>query len=278
MSLTSFIAEKDVKAKLHEVFPFSRIRLEPMPVIEPLTPHYSLVGTAFDYLLRFSLQRLYAHVIVKPWIAELAAIGQYYAIAETYGEAVAGQSVKIVEEAKHFHRGYLQSGILTNELLRSILLLAQIDPFFRARKLYEPFGVVDSQDVEDLRHLFAAIPFEHFLSRSVCLLDPTFGSSDLVGGADVDLVLDQTMIDIKTTKFLQVKREYIDQLLGYYMLYRLGGVTGMPERHVISELGIYFSRYGYMCTCPLEQFGSEATFMDFLPWFAQRARQQYRRR
>ncbi len=278
MSLTSFIAEKDVKAKLHEVFPFSRIRLEQKPMIEPLTTHYSLVGTAFDYLLRFSLQRLYAHVVVKPWIAELAAIGQYSDIAEIYNETMAMQAVKVVEQAKHFHKQYLQTGILTNELLRSILLLAQIDPFFRARKLYEPFGVVDGQDVDDLRHLFAAIPFEHFLSQSVCLLDPTFGSSNLVGGADVDLVLDQTMIDIKTTKFPQIKREYIDQLLGYYILYRLGGVTGMPERHMISELGIYFSRYGYMYTCPLEQFGSETTFMDFLPWFARRARQQYRRR
>ena len=169
MSLTSFIAEKDVKAKLHEVFPFSRIRLEQRPMIEPLTPHYSLVGTAFDYLLRFSLQRLYAHAVVKPWVAELAVDGQYYAIAGIYDEAMAGQAVKIVEEAKHYHRQYLQSGILTNELLRSVLLLAQIDPFFRARKLYEPFGIVDARDIDDLQRLFAAIPFDHFLSRSVCL-------------------------------------------------------------------------------------------------------------
>ncbi|MEO8954910.1 MAG: hypothetical protein ABI465_10095 [Ktedonobacteraceae bacterium] len=278
MSLTSFIAEKDVKARLHEVFPFSHIRLEQRPMSEPLTTHYSLVGTAFDYLLRFSLQRLYAHAVVKPWIAELAVAGKRYALEEIYDEAMAGQAMKIVEEAKHYHRQYLQSGILTNDLLRSVLLLAQIDPFFRVKKLYEPFGIVEDGDIDDLQHLFAAIPFDHFLSRSVCLLDPTFGSSGLVGGADVDLILDKTMIDIKTTKFLQIKREYIDQLLGYYMLYRLGGVTGMPERHVISDLGIYFSRHGYVYSCPVEQFGSEETFTDFLPWFAQRARQQYNSR
>lgn len=275
MSLTSFIAEKDVKAKLHEVFSFPRIRLEQRPMIEPLTTHYSLVGTAFDYLLRFSLQRLYAHTVVKRWIAELAAVDQYYAIAGIYDEAIAEQAVKIVEEAKHYHKQYLQSGVLTEELLRSVLLLAQIDPFFRAGKLYEPFGIVDARDIDDLQRLFAAIPFDHFLSQSVCLLDPTFGSSGLVGGADVDLILDKTMIDIKTTKFLQIKREYIDQLLGYYVLSRLGGVTGGPEKHVISNLGIYFSRHGYVYTCPVEQFGSEAIFTDFLSWFAQRARQQY---
>ncbi|HEY6287739.1 MAG TPA: hypothetical protein VIX20_18885, partial [Ktedonobacteraceae bacterium] len=154
MSLTSFIAEKDVKARLHEVFPFPHTRLEQRPVIEPLTTHYALVGTAFDYLLRFSLQRLYAHAVVKPWIAELAAIGKYHAIAGIYGEVIAERAVDLVEGAKQYHGLYLQSGILTEELLRSILLLAQIDPFFRAGKLYEPFGIVDSRDIDDLRRLF----------------------------------------------------------------------------------------------------------------------------
>lgn len=275
MSLTSFITEKDVKAKLCEIFPSPPIRLEQRSVIEPLTNHYTLVGTAFDYLLRFSLQRLHVHAVVKPWIAELAAVQSYYALAGIYGEERAEQAVDIVEEAKQHHIQYLQTGILTQGLLCSALLLAQIDPFFRAGKLYEPFGVIDSRDSDDLEHLFAIIPFDRFSSRSVCLLDPTFGSSHLVGGADVDLVLDEAMIDIKTTKFLQVKREYIDQLLGYYMLYCIGGVTGMPEKHVISHLGIYFSRHGYLYTFPIEQLASEATFSECSSWFARRARQQY---
>ncbi len=275
MSLTSFIAEKDVKAKFREVFPLPQIWLEPHPMAEPLTNHYTLIGTAFDYLLRFSLERLHAHTVRKPWIAELAAIGQYYSITRIYSKARAEQSVRIVEEARQHHRQYLQSGILLEELLCSVLLLAQIDPFFRAGKLYEPFGVIDTLDIEDLKRLFAIIPFDRFSSRSVCLLDPTFGSSNLVGGADVDLVLDETMIDIKTTKFLQIKREYIDQLLGYYALYRLGGVTGMPEGHMIGHLGIYFSRHGYLYTCPVSQLVQETTFLDFLFWFEQRAKHLY---
>jgi hypothetical protein len=85
------------------------------------------------------------------------------------------------------------------------------------------------------------------------------------------------MIDVKTTKFLQMKREYIDQLLGYYTLSLLNGVTGMPKNHVIREIGIYFSRHGYLYTCPIEEIASATTFADFSSWFARRASQQYGR-
>ena len=291
MSLTQFIKEPDVKAKLREIFPLARQQFKQALLVEPLTNHYSLVGTAFDYLLRFALQRLHPHAIAKEWIAEAATAGLWEVvtdergqtfgfdtlginrIASRYGEERAWQAKVIVEDAKQHHAHYLQSGILTEDLLRSILLLAQIDPIFRSRMLYEPFGAVDHGDIEDLRQLFAIIPFEQFSSSSVCLLDPTFGVSSLVGGADVDLVIDGAIIDIKTTKFFQLNREYIDQLLGYYALYRLGGITGMPSQHVIHTLGIYFSRHGYLYTFPVSQLAREATFVDFLSWFEQRAKQ-----
>lgn len=277
MSLTSFIAQSDVKAKLREVFPLSRIRLEKFSLIEPLTTHYSLIGTAFDYLLRFALQQRYPHAVEKSWIAELVVNDLYLSLLQAFGEEKAEKARQGVKEARKRHAQYILDGTLTDDLLRSTLLLAQIDPFFRAGMLYEPFGEVETQDIEDLQHLFVAIPFEKMTSQSLCLLNPTFGASGLVGGADVDLVLDGSMIDVKTTKFLQMKREYIDQLLGYYTLYLLGGMTRMPENHVIREIGIYFSRHGYLYTCPIEEIASAATFADFSSWFARRASQQYGR-
>ena len=32
-----------------------------------------MIGTAFDYLLRFKLQRTYPYAVVKPWVAEYLA-------------------------------------------------------------------------------------------------------------------------------------------------------------------------------------------------------------
>ena len=90
MSLTTFINRRDVAKKLQ------RLHLEPgrrrraagrvrkkritlidgqrMPIrVEPRTKNYSLIGTAFDYLLRFELQRRAPHAISETWVAQYAA-------------------------------------------------------------------------------------------------------------------------------------------------------------------------------------------------------------
>jgi hypothetical protein len=126
------------------------------PLIEPLTKHYALVGTAFDYLLRFAFQYRYAYTVDKPWIAEQATGELYLFLVQTFGKEKADMALQFVEEARKRHAQYLLNGTLTDNLLRSVLLLAQIDPFFRAGMLYEPFGEVDLQDIEDLRRLHAA--------------------------------------------------------------------------------------------------------------------------
>src|SRR5258706_418211 len=72
MSLTSFIDEKDVKAKFREEFPTVRFKLENRPIIEPLSKNYQLVGTAFDYLLRFRLQQYHPHALARGWVADHA--------------------------------------------------------------------------------------------------------------------------------------------------------------------------------------------------------------
>ncbi|EFH80225.1 hypothetical protein [Ktedonobacter racemifer] len=275
MSLTSFIAEPDVKAKLRETFPYIRFQLEQKPVMNALTNHYALIGTAFDYLMRWYLQKRYTHAKDKPWVAEIAAIKQYDQIAALYNTQTAKKAVKFVLEAKQHHKQFLADGVLTDNVIISAILLAQIDSFFRAEKLYEPFGSIDPHDIQDLRQLVSIIPTADFPSHSLCLLDPTFGSSLLVHGADVDLVVDHAIIDIKTVKTLQMKREYIDQLLGYYTLYRLGGINGAPADHTITHLGIYFSRHGYLYTFPVSLFIDEIKYTPFLAWFEHRAKQLF---
>ena len=45
-----------------------------------------------------------------------------------------------------------------------------------------------------------------------CYLNPTFGdASNLVGGADADIILDDMLIDIKTTKAISFTQEHYNQ-------------------------------------------------------------------
>ena len=73
MSLTTFLRNKDVRDRFSKDFPVPEVKLEGKILAQPLTNHYSLIGTAFDYLLRFYLQRHNPNVIDRGhWIAESA--------------------------------------------------------------------------------------------------------------------------------------------------------------------------------------------------------------
>jgi len=108
----------------------------------------------------------------------------------------------------------------------------------------------DDNDVKDLMNLINIIDYKLFLAKEQCILNPTFGQSSLdLGGADADFIIDGTLIDIKTTKYLKFTRDHFRQLIGYYLLNkRENNINGD-----IKELGIYFSRFGIFYTFPIPE-------------------------
>jgi hypothetical protein len=53
MSLTSFLDMQDVIEKVKPLRPGSPRKIDAVLRVEPRSDHYTIVGTAFDYLLRF---------------------------------------------------------------------------------------------------------------------------------------------------------------------------------------------------------------------------------
>ena len=69
MSITTFIRDKQHAAKLKPLRPPPPRKLG-MPLrVPPRSKRYGLIGTAFDYLLRFEMKRRAPHAISKPWAA-----------------------------------------------------------------------------------------------------------------------------------------------------------------------------------------------------------------
>lgn len=178
MSLTTFLAKPDVREKFSSEFERPEFKVKKEIVAPPITKHYSLVGTAFDYLLRFHLEYWNPQFTKKGyWIAELAL------------PFLSGQNRKkgevIIEQARVNYSNFLQIGKCDEEMLKSTLLLAGLDPIFRtgAKRGQEYIGFVDSQDVQDLRNLISAVDMHTFRAQERCNLNPTFGrASVLVGG------------------------------------------------------------------------------------------------
>lgn len=272
MSLTSFLERnKDVRERFRQEFRKPRLSLKKDLLASPLTKHYSLVGTAFDYLLRFYVQYLNPNAIDKGyWTAESALL----LIADNPRLLALGQH--IVSQAKDRLRDFLRTGQMNTELMESVLLLAQLDPIFRAGVGHEHVGHIHSDDARDLKNLISIVDPGLFQTSKLCLVNPTFGmASRMVSGADADLVIDDTIVDVKTTKSLELKRKYFDQLIGYYVLHEIAGVGELTPKPRITNVAIYFSRYAYLLTLNLQEMIDQRTFPAFVEWFRDRAREEY---
>lgn len=293
MSLTSFLKNKDVKKKFQQKFSKLKVHMKKELLAPPLTNHYALVGTAFDYSMRFYLMHLNPSAITKKWVAETAVtllIAKGNNPLEVSDEKMskrldsigkngdfdyiklASKGLEIITQAKKVQSDYMKSGKISDQLLKSAIMLAQLDPIYRAGFIDENLGIVDEGDLKDLKQLISVINPESFKAREICMLNPTFGeASRLVGGADVDFVIDDMIIDIKTTKAPILGEDYFHQLIGYYTLYKIGGIDGMPPKQQINKLGIYSSRYAYLHIIKVQDIIDEKTFPEFLKWFKDKA-------
>ena len=300
MSLTSFLKNKDVKDVFKQEFKKPRLKLQGELLSPPLTNHYGLVGTAFDYLLRFYIKRVNPNAIEERWVSEaslhllemvqlrdLLEIPDETPLMQTLKEMITEKAtlsdptvykkvVEIIQFSRKIYDEFIRKGEMSSDLFKAVLLLAQVDVIYRAGLVDENLGNIDEGDIKDLRNLISIVKPEYFKAKRICILNPTFGiASQLVGGADCDLVIDDAIIDIKTTKKLNLTREYFDQLIGYYILYKIGGIEGMPSNCEIKRLGIYFSRYGYLHFIDVRDIIREDTFPNFVEWFKKRASDEY---
>jgi hypothetical protein len=272
MSLTSFLRDNaDVRERFRQEFKKPKFLAKNDLVAPPLTTHYSTVGTAFDYLLRFVIQYLNPQTIDRDqWIAE-TAVERLAFDARLYAKGK-----KIVSRARKDLASYLKKGQMSDALIESALLLATLDPILRAGLGHETIGVANKDDAQDLKNLISAVDKTIFTAKNLCMINPTFGSASvLVGGADADIVVDDTIIDIKTTIKLTLERSALYQLLGYYFLHHISGVGELNPKPAITKVAIYFSRFSYLYVVPLSELIDSTTFPKFVQWFQKRAAEAF---
>jgi len=247
MSLTSFIKIPEVKALFRKEFPLKQTLLEGEIKANPVTKNYPLVGTAFDYLFRFFLEQKNPNCITKTWVAEHSLNLLEKSIAESEKNAVPKNVIKAsvkmklhLKDAKETYDNCMNTGKINDDLIRNSIILAQMDVFYRSGNIPPDLGEINEGDINDLRNLISLVNPEIFQAKNNCYLNPTFGcGSELVGGADADLIVDDTLIDVKTTKFLSFTQDHYNQLIGYYILSKLGKINEIDEIP-ISRMGIYF--------------------------------------
>lgn len=262
----------------------------------PLTTNWGNMGTAFDYLARFQIQRRFAKAQDKYWVAE-AAIQRVclakFRIVATYKDLLPGGAFHdVVTEAKDprwgafvlhgsmmldaarkQHSQFLANGANLTDVAKSCLDLAYIDNVFRAGERGLPRQLpwsIHPDDVQDLVNLHAALPQDFPGPYQAVNLNPTFGQwSRNIGGADADIIADDVLIDIKTTKNLEITDKFWHQLLGYAILDELNSRDeGTPP--TINKVAIYFSRHGGFWAKDLTPLRKQPMWQQLVTYFEER--------
>ena len=209
-----------------ERFPLPRTRIDSPLLAPPITRRYSVVGTAFDYLLRFRVKSIFPNARTCRWIAEEAVdtikfkSGRYARVDgvmmplimnwPTNGQFdgfkvivyppsrdadlslppsdifiqsddwynVIGPAESAVNAAEAHYGTFLRTGKVTDSLLRSILMLARLDPVYRTGRLFDDISEAEyagiDDDVADLRKLLAvADSSDLFKPKNSVYLNPS---------------------------------------------------------------------------------------------------------
>lgn len=273
MSLTSFLSDpnhQDVRDKLKTEFMRPVFKLKTDIKAPQLTNNYGIVGTAFDYLFRYYIksQNQTIRYGKEHWIADMGYAGLKNRYSKKRSEPNKSR-LKVIHEkyniAKSDFNQFSTDGITTNSLIESSMFLAKLDLYCRIGYL-DDFEYYNPVDIADLKKMVEIINPEEFKIRKKCWLNPYFTGGVIVKGADGDIIIDDTLIDIKTTKHLKLQRDYLNQLICYYVLSLMGGVNGKEKCMPIKRIGIYFARYGELWTVPLSDLGHTDQFHDFKNW------------
>jgi len=115
--------------------------------------------------------------------------------------------------------------------------------------LEEHLKLVDERlvnDVAALTALFTERQPDLAGSHHQVISNPIFDRSGDLGGADADLVVDGTLLELKTVKTPVLNKTTVWQILGYLL-------ADTSDRHRIRKVGWYFSRHGYLWRLPVEE-------------------------
>ena len=295
MSLTSILRNKhrrNIKNWFRYHFPNPGLG-DKLDIIVPPTRSQSSyageIGTAFDYLVRFNLERINKETFISKdyWVAEhgLESILMEFQLSTKkkisigYYQDRKIDRVKFIDflenefqQAKKNYKNFITNGKLTKNLIKSSIFLAKLDVKYRTGITDSNLDNIEADQINELEKLFAVVPWDKFKAKRHCILNPTFGKgSSLVGGADADLIIDNTLIDIKSSKNLKLERGGLNQIFGYHLLSIIGGING-KKTPKIKKVGIYFARYGHTWQIPLSYYHKSKVYEKFANEFVQLVR------
>jgi hypothetical protein len=223
-----------------------------------------VMGTAIEFALYAALAAR------RPVCGELGTAREGLARVErwsiglqrSFGLSALHARVDAAYEVLHGHR----TPDLAPETARAALTLARVACVARAelwflcdlpRRAHHIVSDPKLGEISELTRLHALLPLAHFDGYTRVRFQPAFGQGSCrLGGADGDLLADDTLYEIKTRPRCRPDAEDLRQLIGYAALANRFGVDGESGTKV-KQLGIVFPRAGAVFCVPLRRLVTE---------------------
>lgn len=278
MSLTSFIRRPEINAKLNELIKGAELERLSLPDEPAPLGKNDLVGIGYDYFLRFYLQRHCKNYFEKQIIAEKVL----HILGPTEITTIDSNGHIEYKENKHtiyakdlytkiseFRKKYCDDGKINDSFVISILKLSQLDLIYRSGRFLGKFFDIKKEEIEDLKHLIKLTEPDIFNIKKCVICNPSFGeASRKVGGADSDLIIDNKLIEIKAVKSTSKWKEYLKQLIGYFLLLKIGGLDNVSMKIEIDVLSLYFARHARIVDFAVEEiFKTKENTRKYIKWF-----------
>ncbi len=224
----------------------------------PLSAHSSLIGTAFTHALHALVQGInpHLHPVRGPQVAHLAALDpglhrdRTRALLDTAEQTLAEVASGVPFDVPH---------------ARAAVILASYEVVARTGHGQHLAGAAPKEVWQDVLHLAHAVPLEHFRAERQLLLNPQFRAARRVGGTDADLMLDDLLLRVNTTRHLSLDGLDLQQLTGHLVLDRLGGTVGSAGP--IGRLGVYSARYGALQVVAIRAAYRPGLLPQLVSWF-----------
>ncbi len=258
MSLTTVIAQEHIRTMLNDHIVKPKISMKGLPCLVPLRPNNTsnatIIGTAADYLVRFRLSKEIGdlpdvNVYDCGWIAE-TAIHHLYDHPQYRGHY--DKFARLLEKAQELINAYWRANPRETEVLMPRVIglcqwLARVDVFYRVGYFDPEFKLQDSI-TQELKAINDIISLSGIKGQN-CFLNPEFALASLVDGADADIVVDDTIIEIKTVSKPDLALDHIRQLVTYSAMTEIGGIKyGDNEIYQvpINNLMIFYPRFNHL--------------------------------
>lgn len=271
MSLTSILRSPTTKAFLKGKVRNPGLRPYPEVLVPPGTGSPQRMGIACDYAVRAGLRERFsatANVMAQKILLEFLA---------TEDEQLIGLSDRLVVALEAYKSVEVADGGLRQDAAAACLVFATFEAMHRSG-WGDWAGLnleVAPAEVSELQELYALVPWDRFRPDEALLLNPEFGEGSMaVGGADADLLVDDTVIEIKTRAKQALNLDTVRQLVAYALLANRFGPDGSSEEVRVEKIGVYLSRAGHLHAVPLDEALKPAYAEEVLDFLLQAARRQ----